>query len=65
MNELLGSKKGFAALVAVGIASYGIDKGWTTEQIAFVLSPLLAYIGAQGFVDARKASKNNEPPKAS
>ena len=48
MRALWNSKKfktsGLAGIVAV-VASYG---GWTNEQVLVVLSPLLAYIGAQG-----------------
>ena len=56
LRELLDSKKFVAALLGV-ITAVAIQLGipeTTVTEMAAILSPLLAYIGAQGFADLGK-----------
>jgi hypothetical protein len=54
-KALLGSKKFVAAIVGVACgAAAKFGWNWDPGEILAVVSPLLAYIGAQGVADAGK-----------
>ncbi len=60
IRDLLQSKKFVTALIAVGVAAaarLGIPEIEMNEILA-IISPMLAYIGAQGFVDIGKEIKS-------
>lgn len=57
---LLQSKKFIAAALATVVSYLAIRDGMTREQIAFVVGPLLVFIGAQGVADIGKESAKVE-----
>lgn len=64
---LLTSKKFGAAALAAGLAFAGLRVGMTREEVGFVVSPLLLYIGAQGLADfgkerAKAENQHQEEP---
>jgi len=52
--EILQSKKFLAAALASVLSFFGIRYGLDREQLAFVVGPLVAYIGAQAVADHGK-----------
>lgn len=54
MSGLFSSKKFVAALVAALVAFIAAYFGFSPEKVMAVISPLLAYIGAQGIADLGK-----------
>ena len=62
IKELLNSKKFIAALVGVATSvaiQLGIPEVRIDEMIT-IISPILAYIGAQGFADMGKSAAHVE-----
>jgi hypothetical protein len=62
LGRLLDSRKFIVALLATITAvlvEVGIPEAETSELVA-ILSPLLAYIGAQGFADGYYGDSNGE-----
>ena len=58
LPDMLGSKKFLAALAAAILAYMGVREGFSEAQIAFVVGPLVAYIGAQGLADIGKEAES-------
>jgi len=56
ISTLLQSKKFLAAAIATVVSFFAIREGMTNEQIAFIIGPLLVFIGAQGVADFGKES---------
>lgn len=54
LPEIMRSKKFTAAALASAIAFAGFRAGMTQEQIAFVVGPLLVFVGAQAVADVGK-----------
>lgn len=57
LKEMIGSKKALAAITGVIVAlaaRYGLEL--ETEAVAAIVSPIVAYILSQGYVDRGKAS---------
>jgi len=67
---ILHSKKFLASALAALISFLGIREGFTTEQIALVVGPLMGFVTMQGVADigkerakAEAAAANPKPPK--
>tara|TARA_R110000851_G_scaffold120002_1_gene248061 strand:- start:4318 stop:4659 length:342 start_codon:yes stop_codon:yes gene_type:complete len=52
---ILESKKFLASVLASVISFLGMQRGMTSEQIAFVVGPIVAYIAMQGVADVGKS----------
>jgi len=64
---ILESKKFLAAALASVVAFLGLERGMDYGQIAFVVGPLLAYVGGQALADVGKERAKIEraaPPPA-
>lgn len=57
---LLKSKKASMALACAVLSFLCVKSGFTTEQTALVVGPLMAYIPIEGAIDHRRA-KNPAP----
>jgi len=51
---LLRSKKFVASIAAALISFFAMRDGMTVDQIALIVGPLIAYVGAQGLADIGK-----------
>jgi hypothetical protein len=60
MKDLFTSKKFLAAGIAAGVAFAASLFGVTSEQVMIIISPLLAFIGAQGIADIGKGKASVE-----
>lgn len=68
LPELLKSKKFAASALASLIAFVGFHQGMTREQVAFVIGPLLVFVGSQAVADfgkEREMVRAAAPPKPS
>lgn len=55
LAELLNSKRFVAAVVAAIVAAGGkLELNWSTETVALVVAPFVAYIGSQAVADHGK-----------
>lgn len=52
--DALKSKKLITAILASILAFYGVMNGWSVDQIAAVIGPLMTYIIGQGIADTGK-----------
>lgn len=57
---LLRSKKGLSAIICAVMSFACLKSGFTTEQTALVVGPLMAYLPIEGAIDHRRA-KNPAP----
>lgn len=65
VRELLSSKKFVVSLVGL-VSAVAVKLGYpeaSVDEILTVLSPMLVYVGAQGFADFGKAAAKQEEPK--
>jgi len=56
VKPLFGSKKASLAIFASLISAFGIERGWSVEQILFVVSPLMIFLPAQAITDRARAN---------
>lgn len=64
MHPIFQSKKSSMALIAALLAALGVHFGWSTEQIAVVLAPLVAYGPQEMLVDRMRSSRAAPAPVA-
>jgi hypothetical protein len=65
VRELLSSKKFVVSLVGL-VSAVAVKLGYpeaSVDEILTVLSPMLVYVGAQGFADFGKSVAKQEEPK--
>ena len=55
-RKFLKQRTGIVSIVAVAIGLFMHYNGATETEIGMILTPFLAYIGKQGYVDAKENS---------